>query len=84
MRECSGTDTTDAETHLRRQVTQINSAYTWSVRAQQWVEWLSRMSVPQAYQCLIQGKYTQAVALYEQAIEACPAQQSVVPADRPE
>ncbi len=72
LRECSGTDTTDAETHLRRQVTQINSAYTWSVRAQQWVEWLSRMSVPQAYQCLIQGQYTQAVALYEQAIEACP------------
>jgi len=28
LRECSGTDTTDAETHLRRQVTQINSAST--------------------------------------------------------
>lgn len=93
LRECTGTDTTDAETHLRLQVTHINSAFTWSIRAQQWVQWLSRICVKtagavaamplnsgasstelqqQAYQCLIQGEYTQAVALYEQAIKACP------------
>jgi len=35
LRECSGTDTTEAETHLTRQVTHINNAYTCRVSASQ-------------------------------------------------
>jgi tetratricopeptide (TPR) repeat protein len=41
LRKCIATDTTDAETHLRQQVKYVNQEYTWSVRAQQWVQWLS-------------------------------------------
>lgn len=41
LRECISPDTTAAETHLRRQVSHVNRSYTWSVRAQEWVDWLS-------------------------------------------
>ena len=41
LRECTATGTTHAETHLRRQVEYVNHEYNWSIRAQQWVEWLS-------------------------------------------
>jgi glycosyltransferase involved in cell wall biosynthesis len=40
---CTGTDSINAETHLRRQVDYVNREYNWSVRAQQWVQWLSRI-----------------------------------------
>lgn len=65
----------DTETHLKRQVDYINKFCTWSVRAEEWVKWLSSITVKpteiisQAYQYLIQGKYSQAAILYEQAIE---------------
>ncbi|HLO51641.1 MAG TPA: hypothetical protein VK211_24725 [Kamptonema sp.] len=45
------------------------------MRAEEWVKWLSGITVTpteilsQAYQYLIQGEYSQAVTLYEQAIE---------------
>jgi glycosyltransferase involved in cell wall biosynthesis len=41
LRKCISTDTTDVETYLRQQVEYVNQEYTWSVRAQQWVQWLS-------------------------------------------
>lgn len=81
LRECTAADNTNAETHLRRQVNYVNSEYIWSVRARNWVEWLSSIQAKtatsadlqqQAYQYLIQGKYSQAVTFYEQAVEACP------------
>lgn len=43
LTKCIATDTTDSETHLRRQVEYVNSSYTWSVRAEQWVQWLSSL-----------------------------------------
>ncbi len=43
LRECTAKDTTQAETHLRQQVNYVNRFNVWSVRAQQWVEWLSRI-----------------------------------------
>ncbi|MDF0554319.1 glycosyltransferase [Kamptonema sp. UHCC 0994] len=65
----------DTENHLRQQVDYINNYCTWSVRAEEWVKWLSSINVKpteirsQAYQYLIQGEYSQAATLYEQAIE---------------
>jgi len=65
----------DTENHLRRQVDYINNYCTWSVRAEEWIKWLSSINVKsteiisQAYQYLIQGEYSQAATLYEQAIE---------------
>ncbi len=43
LTKCTATNTTDSETHLRRQVEYVNSSYTWSVRAEQWVQWLSSL-----------------------------------------
>jgi hypothetical protein len=43
LTKCIATDTTDSETHLRQQVEYVNSSYTWSVRAEQWVQWLSSL-----------------------------------------
>ncbi|HEY9601658.1 MAG TPA: glycosyltransferase family 4 protein [Allocoleopsis sp.] len=48
LRKCTDTDTTAAETYLRRQVEYVNREYNWSVRAQQWVEWLSRIEAKSA------------------------------------
>ena len=43
LTKCTATNTTDSETHLRQQVEYVNSSYTWSVRAEQWVQWLSSL-----------------------------------------
>jgi tetratricopeptide (TPR) repeat protein len=43
LTKCIATNTTDSETHLRQQVEYVNSSYTWSVRAEQWVQWLSSL-----------------------------------------
>jgi glycosyltransferase involved in cell wall biosynthesis len=65
----------DTENHLRQQVDYINNCCTWSVRAEEWIKWLNSLTVKpteiisQAYQYLIQGEYSQAATLYEQAIE---------------
>lgn len=45
---CTATDPTAAETHLRRQVEYVNREYNWSIRAQQWVEWLSSIQTKSA------------------------------------
>ncbi len=92
LQEFTATDTTKLETLLRQQVDYVNSSYIWSVRAREWVEWLtdfcakSRVTPSlsllaphpeppadlgqQAYQCLIQNEYAEAVSWYEQAIAA--------------
>jgi len=93
LTECNTTEPRDAETHLMQQLKYVNSEYTWSVRAEHWVEWLSSLKVKTpitsslfgfdtsvkaadfptlAYQYLLQGEYSQAAALYEQAIETYP------------
>lgn len=43
LKQRTASDTTVAERHLRRQVNYFNRECTWSVRARQWVEWLSRL-----------------------------------------
>ncbi|HEY9614447.1 glycosyltransferase family 4 protein [Allocoleopsis sp.] len=48
LRKCTATDTTDTETHLRQQVEYVNCEYTWPVRAQQWVQWLSNIGTKTA------------------------------------
>lgn len=48
LRQCMATDTTNAEAHLRWQVEYINRECNWSVRAMQWVQWLSRMGTKNA------------------------------------
>jgi glycosyltransferase involved in cell wall biosynthesis len=48
LRQCTATDTTEVETHLRQQVEYVNCEYTWSVRAQQWVQWLSNIGAKSA------------------------------------
>lgn len=89
LKECTASDTSNAETFLKRQVSYVNNEYTWSVRAEQWVEWLCSIDVKtavpldsdancedlqqQAYEYFLQGEYDRAASLYEQAIEACPS-----------
>ena len=41
LKACTATDAATAETHLMQQVEYVNRDYNWSVRAQQWVHWLS-------------------------------------------
>ncbi|MBD2125285.1 glycosyltransferase family 4 protein [Microcoleus sp. ZQ-A2] len=48
LRQCTATDTTDIETHLRQQVEYVNCEYSWFVRAQQWVQWLSNIGAKSA------------------------------------
>jgi glycosyltransferase involved in cell wall biosynthesis len=48
LTKCIATDTTESETDLRRQVEYVNSSYTWSVRAEQWVQWLSSLGTETA------------------------------------
>jgi tetratricopeptide (TPR) repeat protein len=48
LRQCTATDTIGTETHLRQQVEYVNREYTWSVRAQQWVQWLSNIGAKSA------------------------------------
>jgi glycosyltransferase involved in cell wall biosynthesis len=48
LTKCIATDTTDSETDLRRQVEYVNSSCTWSVRAEQWVQWLSSLGTETA------------------------------------
>jgi glycosyltransferase involved in cell wall biosynthesis len=43
LQECTATDTTISETHLKRQIEYINSESNWSIQAQRWVEWLSHL-----------------------------------------
>jgi glycosyltransferase involved in cell wall biosynthesis len=45
---CTTTDSTAAETHLRRQVKYVNREYNWSIQAQQWVEWLTSIQTKTA------------------------------------
>jgi glycosyltransferase involved in cell wall biosynthesis len=41
LQQITGPAAAEAEVHLRRQVDYVNSSHTWSVRANQWVQWLS-------------------------------------------
>ena len=41
LKQFTGPGADDMESHLRRQVKQVNESCTWPVRAQQWVEWLN-------------------------------------------
>ena len=94
LRAYTALDTTNTETHLRRQVEYVNHEYNWSNQARKWVKWLSSIQTKKAlvetsllvdpatvkftdlqllaYQYLLQGEYSQSVAFYKLAIEACP------------
>jgi tetratricopeptide (TPR) repeat protein len=94
LRAYTALDTTNTETHLRRQVEYVNHEYNWSNQSQKWVKWLSSIQTKNAlvdtsllldpvtvkstdlqllaYQYLLQGEYSQSVAFYKRAIEACP------------
>lgn len=41
LKNCHPTYSESAETHLRRQVNYVKSEYIWSVRAQEWIQWLN-------------------------------------------
>jgi glycosyltransferase involved in cell wall biosynthesis len=43
LKQFTGSSADDVETHLRRQVNYVNESSTWTVRAHQWVEWLTAL-----------------------------------------
>jgi glycosyltransferase involved in cell wall biosynthesis len=71
-----------ANHHLRQQVNYANQHYIWVARAQEWIAWLEAMQaaeraiVPQAHTCFVQGDYTQAAVLFEQAATLFPNEPS--------
>ena len=69
LKQFSASDTTELENHLRRQVDFANNTYTWSIRTQEWLEWLSTLK---ARKCFLKEEYARAVNYYQQAIEALP------------
>ncbi len=71
LKQFSAPDTTELENHLRRQVDFVNHTYTWSIRTQAWLEWLSRLK---ARKCFLKAEYSRAVNYYQRAIAALPEQ----------
>jgi predicted O-linked N-acetylglucosamine transferase (SPINDLY family)/glycosyltransferase involved in cell wall biosynthesis len=79
LQELTNSNDDRAEAHLRAQVNYINRCCTWSIRAQEWVQWLKGLiNTPswQASRCLVRGEYDQASTLYEEAIELSPTERS--------
>jgi tetratricopeptide (TPR) repeat protein len=72
-------DANRKEIHLRQQVDYANTAYIWTTRAAEWLEWLRSLVDPQAgslacsaHDALIAGEYDRAIEYYRQAIDAEP------------
>jgi len=75
-------DSAPTEARLRQQVNYVNTHCIWSVRAQEWLDWLSKIgsqiarhpTATTAHDALLAGEYDRATAGYEAAIDQDPTE----------